>query len=58
MAILESRELADNKAAYLAALKRVELAESTLKREETLWRKKISPEQDYLEARNALQRHG
>ncbi len=54
MAILESRELADNKAAYLAALNRVELAEATLKREEMLWRKKISPEQDYLEARNAL----
>ncbi len=54
MAILESRELADSKAAYLAALKRIELAEATLKREEMLWRKRISPEQDYLEARNAL----
>jgi len=54
MAVLESRELADSKAAYLAALKRVELAEATLKREEMLWRKKISPEQDYLEARNSL----
>jgi membrane fusion protein, heavy metal efflux system len=54
MAILESRELADSKAAYLAALKRIELAEATLRREEMLWRKRISPEQDYLEARNAL----
>jgi cobalt-zinc-cadmium efflux system membrane fusion protein len=54
MAILESRELADTKAAYLAALKRVELAQANAKREEELWRKRISPEQDYLEARNAL----
>jgi len=54
MAVLESRELADAKASYLAALKRVELAQANAKREEELWRKRISPEQDYLEARNAL----
>jgi cobalt-zinc-cadmium efflux system membrane fusion protein len=54
MAVLESRELADAKASYLAALKRVELAQANAKREEELWRKKISPEQDYLETRNAL----
>ena len=54
MAVLESRELSDAKAAYLAALKRVELAQANSKREEQLWRKRISPEQDYLEARNTL----
>ena len=47
MAVLESRELADAGAAYLAARERVLLAEKTFQRETSLWRKKISPEQDY-----------
>jgi cobalt-zinc-cadmium efflux system membrane fusion protein len=54
MAILESRELADVKAAYLAAGERRTLAEANFRREELLWRKQISAEQDYLEARQAL----
>ena len=54
LAVLDSRDLADSKAAYLAALKRVEIAKATLKREEQLWKKKISPEMDYLEAQKAL----
>lgn len=54
MAVIDSRELADIKAAYLAALKRVEIARVNLKREEELWRKKISPELDYLEAKRAF----
>lgn len=54
MAVLESRELSDAKAAYLAALKRFELAQATARREELLWQKRISPEQDYLEARSTL----
>lgn len=53
LAVLDSRELADAKAAYLAALKRVEIAETNRKREETLYKKKISPELDYLEAKKA-----
>ena len=54
MAILESRELADTKATYLAAYERLGLAQALFKREERLWKQKISPEQDYLDARNTL----
>ena len=54
MAVLESRELADAGTTYLAARERVALAEKTFIREESLWRKKISPEQDYLESKMAL----
>ena len=54
MAVLESRELADAKASYLAALERAELARSNFEREERLYEKEISSEQEYLEARQAL----
>jgi cobalt-zinc-cadmium efflux system membrane fusion protein len=54
MAILESRELADSTAAFLAAQERLNLAQSNFAREEQLWQKKISPEQDYIQAKNAL----
>ena len=42
MAVLESREVAEAKSAYLAALERLALAGSNFKREEMLWQKKIS----------------
>lgn len=51
LAILESRELAEAKAAYLSAQRQEVLAATTLRREEDLWRKKVSAEQDYLDAR-------
>ncbi len=54
MAVLRSRELADAGTQYLAARERLALAEKTFQREESLWRKKISPETDYLESRMAL----
>ena len=54
MAVLDSRELADSKAAYLAARERVTLAETTFAREKDLWEKKISPAEDYLKAKQAL----
>jgi len=54
MAVLESRELADSTAVLLAARERVKLAQSNFDREEQLWKKKISPEQDYIQAKNAL----
>jgi membrane fusion protein, heavy metal efflux system len=53
MAVVDSRELADVKAAYLAARERFNLAETTLAREKDLWEKQISPEQDYLTAKQA-----
>jgi cobalt-zinc-cadmium efflux system membrane fusion protein len=54
LAVLESRELADSKATFLAAVERHQLAEATFVREERLWRDKVSSEQDYLDARNGL----
>jgi cobalt-zinc-cadmium efflux system membrane fusion protein len=54
MAVIDSRELADIKAAYLAARERVGLAETTFTREKDLWEKKISPEEDYLKAKQTL----
>lgn len=54
IAVLESRDLADMKSAYLTARERVALAEATLRREEDLWKKHISPEQEYLEAKKGL----
>jgi cobalt-zinc-cadmium efflux system membrane fusion protein len=54
MAVLESRDLADAKAAFLNATEKLELARTNFAREEDLWKKRISPEQDYLQARQAL----
>jgi len=54
MAVISSRELADAKSAYMAASQRVRFARVTLDREENLWQKKISAEQELLEARRAL----
>jgi cobalt-zinc-cadmium efflux system membrane fusion protein len=54
MAVLESRDLADAKAAFLNATEKHALALASFAREEDLWKKKISPEQDYLQARQAL----
>ncbi len=54
LAILESRELADVKAEYLTSIERLKLAETNYAREERLWRKKVSSEQDYLNAKQTL----
>ena len=54
MAVLSSRELADRKSAYLAATRHVEFLRTALDREEALWKKKISAERDYLEAKRLL----
>jgi len=54
LAILESRELADAKAVYLAAIEREKLAQANFAREERLWGKKVTSEQEYLDARQAL----
>ncbi len=54
MAVLESRELADLKSEYLASIERVDLALANFKREERLFEKKISSEQEYLETKQAL----
>ncbi len=54
MAVIESRELAAAKATYLAAIEREKLAQANFAREEGLWRKKVTSEQEYLDARQAL----
>lgn len=53
LAVLNSRELADAKSTYLAAAQHAEFTRVTLEREESLWKKKISAERDYLEAKRA-----
>ncbi|MDA3785367.1 MAG: efflux RND transporter periplasmic adaptor subunit, partial [Deltaproteobacteria bacterium] len=54
MALLESRELADAKAAYLAAVERHKLALANFQREERLWADQITSEQEFLVARQLL----
>lgn len=53
--VLDSRDLAEAKAEYLSALRQESLAATTLSREEGLWRKQVSAEQDYLTARAAAE---
>lgn len=55
LAMLESREMADAKGEYLAARRAEELAKATFVREERLWKKKVTAEQDYLTAKNTHQ---
>jgi len=54
MAVLNSRELAELEAVYLAHFERRNLARDTFERENRLWEKKISSEKDYLDAKTAL----
>lgn len=54
MAVLQSSELADAKGAYLAAIERLDLAKSIFQREEKLRDKKISSEQEYLDAKKVF----
>ncbi|MBU0699792.1 efflux RND transporter periplasmic adaptor subunit [bacterium] len=56
MAILESKELADLKAAYFSAQEMLYLTEANFKREEELWQKKITAEQEYLDAKQQFQK--
>ncbi len=55
LAVLDSRELAEAKAADLAAEARLKLAETNFKRIEDLLAKKIAPEQEYFEALQKLE---
>ena len=54
LAVIQSKALADLRSEHLAAQTRLELAKSTHDREKQLWEEKISAQQDYLAARNAL----
>jgi len=55
LAVLDSRDLADAKAGYLSALARLDLDQSRFERERRLWDQQISAEQDFLDARQALE---
>jgi len=55
LALIESREMAEAVADHQAAKRREELASTTFKREKGLWDKKITAEQDFLNAKNAHQ---
>ena len=53
LAIIESMELADAQSQYLANYEKKVLAEIIYKREESLWKDKITSENEYLNARQA-----
>ena len=55
LAVLDSREFARNKAAFLATLAGERLAESNFKRETKLWNDEITSEKSFLEAKQALE---
>ena len=55
IAILNSVDLATAKEAYIESIHRLELARVSAQREETLWKKKISPEEDYLIKKHELE---
>ncbi|VAX16782.1 Cobalt/zinc/cadmium efflux RND transporter, membrane fusion protein, CzcB family [hydrothermal vent metagenome] len=54
IAVIESRELSDVKAEYLATHERISLAQANYTREARLWKEKVSSEQDYLNAKKEL----
>lgn len=55
LAVISSQALVDLRTEVLATQKRHTLARSNFEREKKLWEEKISAEQDYLHARNAMQ---
>lgn len=55
LAAIASTALAEYRSNLLTAERRLALAHTTFDREQTLWRDRISAEQDFLQARQALQ---
>ncbi len=58
LAVIDSKELADIKSEYLAAIERRDLAQSRFNIESGLREKKISAEQEFLQARQVLAEAG
>lgn len=54
LAVIGSASLSEQRSELFSAQKRLELAKSTFDREKHLWESKISAEQDYQQARQAL----
>lgn len=55
LAVLASTDLSEQRSELLSAQKRFALAKTTFEREKKLWQEKISAEQDYLQAQQAMQ---
>lgn len=55
LAVIASQQISELRSEQQAAQQRLELARLTFKREQQLWQERISAEQDYLQARQALQ---
>jgi cobalt-zinc-cadmium efflux system membrane fusion protein len=55
LALIASTELSDQRSGLLTAEKRLAVARTTFTREKKLWEEKISAEQDYIQARQAMQ---
>ncbi len=54
LAVIESQVLAELRSQFLAAQKRLTLAQTTFEREKLLWEEKITAKQDYLAAQQLL----
>lgn len=55
LALIASTELSDQRSAALTADRRLAVARTTYAREKKLWEEKISAEQDFIQARQAMQ---
>ncbi|MBD0679921.1 efflux RND transporter periplasmic adaptor subunit [Pseudomonas sp. PSB11] len=55
LAVISSQQISDQRSEQAAAQRRLALARTTYEREKQLWESKISAEQDFLQARQALQ---
>ena len=55
LAVIASQQISDLRTEQQTAQRRLELARLTFQREQQLWQERISAEQDYLQARQALQ---
>lgn len=55
LAVIASQQISELRSVQQAAQRRLELARLTFEREKQLWQERISAEQDYLQARQALQ---
>ena len=55
LAVLSSPGLSEQRSALQSAQRRLELSRTTYEREKKLWEEKISPQQDYLQAQQAMQ---
>jgi len=55
LAVIASQQISEQRSEQAAAQRRLALARTTYEREKTLWQDKISAEQDFLQARQALQ---